>query len=99
MRNEIVGVVVMFFVCLFVCYVVGEGERGCWNRRGMCSVQFCVFVRLERGREVVGVGKVCVQFNFVCLNVALQDRSLLDQKKDHWGLLLSFDEYWSFIYK
>jgi hypothetical protein len=94
MRNEIVGVVAMF-----VCYVVGEGERGCWNRRGICSVQFCVFVWLKKEREVVGVGKVCARFNFVCLNVALQDRSLLEQKNEQRGLLLSFDEYWSTIYK
>jgi hypothetical protein len=42
MRNEIVGVVAMFFVCLFVML---------W----------------EKEREVVGIGEVCVQFNFVCL--------------------------------
>jgi hypothetical protein len=59
MRNEIVGVVAMF-----VCYVVGEGERGCWNRRGICSVQFCVFVWLKKEREVVRSRKsVCsIQF-------------------------------------
>ncbi len=72
---------------------MGEGERG------MCSVQFCVFVWLEREKEVVGVGKVCVQFIFVCLNVALQDRCLLEQKKEHSGLILNFDEYWSSIFR
>lgn len=42
MKNEIVGVVAMFFFGLFVML---------W----------------EKEREVVGVGEVRVQFNFVCL--------------------------------
>ncbi len=56
----------MFNSILCVC-VVGKAKRGCWSRKSVCSIQFCVFVWLEREREVVGVGKVCVQFNFVCL--------------------------------
>jgi hypothetical protein len=69
-----------------------EKEREVVGIGGMCSVQFCVFVWLERERKV-GVGKVCV------LNFALQDMSLVEQKKEHQGLLLNFDEYWSSIYR
>jgi hypothetical protein len=58
----------VLFVEIIFLYCRREGEKDYWS-----------FVVVLQGRDIedVGVGEVCVWFNFVCLCITLQKRDRL----------------------